>query len=29
MGTQRETVTIAGVMRDNRDQGLALPVAPQ
>jgi putative ABC transport system permease protein len=29
MGTQRETVTIAGVMRDNQDQGLALPVAPQ
>ena len=29
MGAQRETVTIAGVMRDNRDQGLALPVAPQ
>ena len=29
MGTERETVTIAGVMRDNRDQGLALPVAPQ
>jgi predicted permease len=29
MGTQRETLTIAGVMRDNRDQGLALPVAPQ
>jgi putative ABC transport system permease protein len=29
MGTQRETVTIVGVMRDNRDQGLALPVAPQ
>ncbi len=29
MGTQRETVTIAGVMRDNRDQGLGLPVAPQ
>ncbi len=29
MGTQRETVTIAGVMRDNHDQGLALPVAPQ
>jgi putative ABC transport system permease protein len=29
MGTQRETVTIAGVMRDNRDQGLALPAAPQ
>jgi putative ABC transport system permease protein len=29
MGSQRVTVTIAGVMRDNRDQGLALPVAPQ
>jgi predicted permease len=29
MGTQRETATIAGVMRDNRDQGLGLPVAPQ
>ncbi len=29
MGTQREMVTIAGVMRDNRDQGLGLPVAPQ
>lgn len=29
MGTERETVTIAGVMRDNQDQGLALPVAPQ
>jgi putative ABC transport system permease protein len=29
MGAQRETVTIVGVMRDNRDQGLALPVAPQ
>jgi putative ABC transport system permease protein len=29
MGSQRETVTIAGVMRDNRDQGLGLPVAPQ
>ena len=29
MGTQRETVTIAGVMRDNQNQGLALPVAPQ
>jgi len=29
MGTERETVTIAGVMRDNNDQGLALPVAPQ
>jgi putative ABC transport system permease protein len=29
MGTQRETVTIAGVMRDNRDQGLGLPVVPQ
>ena len=29
MGTEREMVTIAGVMRDNRDQGLVLPVAPQ
>jgi putative ABC transport system permease protein len=29
MGTQRETVTIAGVMRDNHNQGLTLPVAPQ
>jgi putative ABC transport system permease protein len=29
MGNERETVTIAGVMRDNNDQGLALPVAPQ
>ncbi len=29
MGTQRETVTIAGVMRDNGDQGLGHPVAPQ
>ena len=29
MGTQRATVTIAGVMRDNHNQGLALPVAPQ
>jgi putative ABC transport system permease protein len=29
MGTQRQTVTIAGVMRDSNDQGLALPVAPQ
>jgi putative ABC transport system permease protein len=29
MGTQRETVTIAGVMRDNCDQGLGLPVVPQ
>jgi putative ABC transport system permease protein len=29
MGTQREMVTIAGVMRDNNNQGLALPVAPQ
>jgi len=29
MGSERVTVTIAGVMRDNRDQGLALPVAPQ
>jgi predicted permease len=29
MGSQRVTVTVAGVMRDNRDQGLALPVAPQ
>jgi len=29
MGSERVTVTIVGVMRDNRDQGLALPVAPQ
>jgi putative ABC transport system permease protein len=29
MGSQRVTVTIVGVMRDNRDQGLALPVVPQ
>jgi ABC-type antimicrobial peptide transport system permease subunit len=29
MGTQREMVTIVGVMRDNHNQGLALPVAPQ
>lgn len=29
MGSERLTVTIIGVMRDNRDQGLALPVAPQ
>lgn len=29
MGAQRETVTIAGVMRDNRNQGLGLPVTPQ
>jgi putative ABC transport system permease protein len=29
MGSERVTVTIAGVMHDNRDQGLALPVAPQ
>ena len=29
MGTQREIVTIVGVMRDNHNQGLALPVAPQ
>jgi putative ABC transport system permease protein len=29
MGTQRETVTIAGVMRDSHNQGLALPAAPQ
>jgi predicted permease len=29
MGDRRVTVTIAGVMRDNFDQGLALPVAPQ
>jgi putative ABC transport system permease protein len=29
MGTERETVTIAGVMRDSHNQGLALPVAPQ
>ncbi|MGA3035473.1 MAG: ABC transporter permease [Terracidiphilus sp.] len=29
MGSERVMVTIAGVMRDNRDQGLAVPVAPQ
>ena len=29
MGSERVTVTVVGVMRDNRDQGLALPVAPQ
>lgn len=29
MGTHRETVTVAGVMRDSHNQGLALPVAPQ
>jgi len=29
MGSERVTVTIAGVMRDNLDQGLAQPVAPQ
>jgi putative ABC transport system permease protein len=29
MGSQRVTVTVIGVMRDNSDQGLALPVAPQ
>ncbi len=29
MGSQRVTVTVAGVMRDNRDQGLVLPAAPQ
>jgi predicted permease len=29
MGSERVTVTIVGVMLDNRDQGLALPVAPQ
>ena len=29
MGSQRVMVTIVGVMRDNRNQGLALPVAPQ
>jgi hypothetical protein len=29
MGSERVTVTIAGVMRDNRGQGLSLPVAPQ
>lgn len=29
MGAERETVTIVGVMRENHDQGLALPVAPQ
>ena len=29
MGAQRETVTIAGIMRDNHNQGLTLPAAPQ
>jgi putative ABC transport system permease protein len=29
MGSERVTVTLVGVMGDNRDQGLALPVAPQ
>jgi putative ABC transport system permease protein len=29
MGSQRVTVTVVGIMRDNRDQGLELPVAPQ
>jgi len=29
MGSKRVTVTVIGVMRDNSDQGLALPVAPQ
>jgi predicted permease len=29
MGTNRPEFTIAGVMRDNLDQGLAMPVAPQ
>jgi hypothetical protein len=29
LDSQRVTVTIAGVMIDNRDQGLVLPVAPQ
>jgi putative ABC transport system permease protein len=29
MGSQRVTVTVVGIMRDNRNQGLALPVAPQ
>jgi predicted permease len=29
MGSQRVTVTVVGTMRDNRDQGLTLPVAPQ
>ena len=29
MGSERVTVTIVGVMHDNSDQGLALPVAPQ
>ncbi len=29
MGPQRITVTVIGVMRDNSDQGLAMPVAPQ
>lgn len=29
MGRQRISMTVVGVMRDNKDQGLALPVAPQ
>ena len=29
MGTHREMVTVAGVMRNNHNQGLVLPVAPQ
>jgi putative ABC transport system permease protein len=29
IGTHREIVTVAGVMRDSHNQGLALPVAPQ
>lgn len=29
MGSERVMVTIAGVMHDNSDQGLSLPVAPQ
>ena len=29
MGTHREIVTVAGVMRNNHNQGLVLPVAPQ
>jgi putative ABC transport system permease protein len=29
MGTERETVTLVGVMRNSHNQGLALPSAPQ
>ena len=29
MDSQRVTITVVGIMRDNRDQGLALPAAPQ